>query len=175
MDVVLEASTSESYSIKLLNKTPGNKKVNVGTVLASWTNSATLASASAADPARFQYQVGLKTHICLKGCLIMKPLDKALKENWPTCTEILGYVPWQAGVLPKTLAKARPDRFAFLELGGEGAALGKKVVATARSCMHAELKWIMRFDETKRKCMPCGVALATAKQVNVPGAGECQL
>ena len=81
MDVVLEASTSESYSIKLLNKTPGNKKVNVGTVLASWTNSATLASASAADPARFQYQVGLKTHICLKGCLIMKPLDKALKEN----------------------------------------------------------------------------------------------
>ena len=114
----------------------------------------------------------MKTNILLKGSMVLKPLDKALKEIWPLCTEIMGYVSWSPGAPPKTLAKAKPDRYSFLELSDKGSA---KIVAAARNCRSAALVWIMKFDEPKRTCLSCGAALATTKQLIVPGAGESEL
>ena len=102
-------------------------------------------------------------------------MEKMIKEDFPTCQELLGYAPFRPGVPPRILAKTKPDRYGLFSLKGKEGEAANQAIEIARDAANVQPLWILRHDEAKAKCSSCGVAIVTTKLIVLPAGGEFRM
>ena len=170
-EVVLREQVSSQTLLLLRNTTDTSKKVPKDTVLLSFSKETTLSVDSECD---FKWEMHLKSDIVCKTVGERIKLDKYIKDHLQSTKDILRYIPFPAGGVPKVLVKRDDKHFKFLYSGPNKQHI-YSVVAAVLTPGICSLRWMIKFVAGKDRLEPCGLAVVMNKSVTVPGNSELSL